>query len=222
MMVLPLALNIFLTPSIVISIVSLEEFSSSPNYYVYFYGFILWPIYHLFLLFLTYVFLKSEGTTLKQLVGPITDRPLQSIITAFGLLAFLVLLSQIVEPAASDIVYGPQTSTRFLEEFKRLPFNIVVYGILVASLTAGICEELVWRGYIQTRLQKVLGGKVLAAVVIQAVLFGLWHSVSLHTIFTAVFGFAAGLIYSHTKRLTPLMIGHWLGDVTTFSAMYFF
>lgn len=221
MIILPLILNIFLTPMIVILGVSLTEFLSSPTYYIYAYGFILWSIYHVFLFFLTYYFLKAEKETLKQLIGPITDKTWQSIVTVSGLLILSIILFQLIEATLSNLIYGPDSWEQFLNEYQRLPLGIIIYGIVVTSLTAGICEEVVWRGYIQTRLESLFKGRILLAVTIQALIFGLWHSVSLHTLFTAIYGLVAGIIYSKTRRLIPIMIGHWLGDVISFSAMYF-
>lgn len=78
-----------------------------------------------------------------------------------------------------------------------------------------------WRGYLQTRFEHLFGGKILAAVLLQAVLFGFWHSISVHTLFTAVLGFIYGLVYAKIRRLVPIMVSHWLADVIGFSMMYF-
>ncbi|MCX8204661.1 MAG: CPBP family intramembrane metalloprotease [Candidatus Nezhaarchaeota archaeon] len=97
-----------------------------------------------------------------------------------------------------------------------------LYGLSVTSLTAGVCEEVVWRGYLQTRLMaRLMSSKAWVAIALQAVLFGLWHSISLHTIFTAAFGFTLGLVYAKTKRLALIMVSHWLGVVIGFYTTYF-
>ena len=44
-----------------------------------------------------------------------------------------------------------------------------------ASLTAGICEEMVFRGYLQRQLH-ALSGNIVAAVLGQGLVFGLFHS----------------------------------------------
>ncbi|MEM3385751.1 MAG: CPBP family intramembrane glutamic endopeptidase, partial [Nitrososphaeria archaeon] len=109
---------------------------------------------------------------------------------------------------------------QLLNEYKRIPLSSAIYGIAITSLTAGISEEIVWRGYLQTRFERMLRGKVLTAIILQAILFGLWHSISVHTLFTAIFGFIYGSVYAKTKRLIPVMVSHWLGDVIGFSTMY--
>ena len=48
----------------------------------------------------------------------------------------------------------------------------------------------------------------LKAVVIQAVAFGVRHGVTPHAFFTAVIGFAYGLIYLRRRKLLTLMLSH--------------
>lgn len=219
--VLPLILNILVTPAVIISLVSFKEFLRSPTYYTYIYGFMLWSAYHVFLAYLVYHFLRVEGDTLRGIIGPIKYRSWFSIATIIGLLGLSVLMFQIIDPIVSNIVYGSAWWAQFIAEFKKIPLPYILYGILVTSLTAGICEEIVWRGYIQTRLERKFDGKTWMAVMIQAIHFGFWHFISVHTIFTAIFGFITGLIYVKTRKLAPIMIAHWLGDVIGFSTLYF-
>lgn len=219
--ILPLMLNILITPMVIISIVSLPGFLKDPVYYVYTYGLVLWSIYHVLLAWLALRFFKVEGQNISEIVGPLRDRFLRMVFLTISLLVLSVLLFQVVEPFVTDLIYGQDAWRRFLSEYKRVPLPLAVYGITITSLTAGICEEVVWRGYLQTRFERLLRGRVLAAVLLQAVLFGLWHSISVHTLFTVIIGFIYGLIYARTRRLMPMMVSHWLGDVVGFSAMYF-
>jgi len=221
MAVLPLILNILMTPVIIISAVSLTEFLKSPVYYIYAYGFVLWSVYHVSLVFLAYRFLRIERGSLKEIVGSVEGRARLSVAAIVGLLCLSVLVFQVVEPIVYRAVYGPEAWELFLSEYRRLPLTLALYGMLVTSLTAGVCEEIVWRGYLQTRLERGLGGRIWIAITIQAISFGLWHSISVHTIFTAIFGFVFGLVYAKTRRLLPIMVSHWLGDVIGFFTMYF-
>ncbi|MCS7114733.1 MAG: CPBP family intramembrane metalloprotease [Candidatus Bathyarchaeota archaeon] len=209
------------TPVVVVSAVSLQEFIKNSIYYIYTYGLVLWSVYHVFLAWLALRFFKAEKQNVGEIVGPIKGGLWLGILTVAVLLGLSFILFQIVEPYVTDLIYGPDMWKQFLSEYKRVPLALAVYGIAVTSLTAGVCEEIVWRGYLQTRFERLLLGKILAAVLLQAVLFGFWHSISVHTLFTAVFGFVYGLVYAKTKRLVPVMVSHWLGDVVGFSVMYF-
>jgi membrane protease YdiL (CAAX protease family) len=219
--VLPLILNILVTPIVVISAVSLPEFLKSSTYYIYMYGLVLWSIYHVFLAGITLKFFKAEKESVRGIIGSAKGRLWLTILMVVVLLGLSVLLFQIIEPRVTDLIYGPNMRKQILNEYKRVPWALAVYGIAVTSLTAGICEEMVWRGYLQTRFERLLRGKVSAAILLQAVLFGFWHSISVHTLFTAIFGLVYGVVYAKSRELAPIMISHWLGDVIGFSVMYF-
>lgn len=220
MSILPLILNNVVTPTIIILIISFEEFLKKPFYSMYMYGPILWSIYHIFLFLLTWKFFKSEKESLKEIIGPLKDKISHSIFIIFLLIGLSILMFQIIEPIASDIIYGFSTMKQMISEYKEVPLFLFLYTILITSLTAGIFEEIIWRGYIQTRLEYRFKSKMLA-IIIQAILFGLWHGTSIHAIFTAIFGFTSGFIYYKTRKLIPIMISHWIGDVIGFSTMYF-
>ncbi|MEM2487999.1 MAG: CPBP family intramembrane glutamic endopeptidase [Thermoproteota archaeon] len=217
---LPLLLNIVITPMFIVLLVSMQEFMEKPFYYTYTYGPLLWSMYHVLLALLLRHFLKCEGQSIKLITGS-TEISLNSIVLIFGLILFSFLIFQILEPMASNLIYGPGMMKQLLSEYKRVPISIIVYTIVVTSLTAGVCEELIWRGYLQTRLENRFIGRSWVAVTIQAMLFGLWHGPSLHAVFTGLSGFIYGLIYTKTRKLLPIMISHWLGGVLGFSYMYF-
>lgn len=218
---LSIVLNNFLTSYVIVSLVSLTEFLKDPVYYIYIYGPILWSIYHIFLTVLVWYFIKREGGTLGEIIGSVGKNILSSIAAVLTLTAFSIAWFQVIESTVNNLIFGVEYMEQFFYSFRRIPFTMFLYLILVTSLTAGVCEEIIWRGYLQTRLQHLLGGRIYTATTIQAILFGLWHGPSTHAIFTAVFGYIYGLIYARTKILTPIMISHWLGDLLGFSILYY-
>lgn len=213
-------LNNAVTLMLIILIVSLQEFAKKPFYCVYTFGPFLWSIYHVLLALLVWRFLKDEGQSISSIIGS-REASLNSIMLVLGLILLSFLIFQILEPIVSNVVYGPGMMRQLLEEYRSIPMTIVVYTIVVTSLTAGVCEEIIWRGYLQTRLDNKLSGKTGIAIVIQAILFGLWHGTSIHAVFTTIFGLIYGLVYAKMKRLMPVIVGHWLGDALGFSYMYF-
>jgi uncharacterized protein len=82
------------------------------------------------------------------------------------------------------------------------------------STTAGVCEELVYRGFILWVLASYTG--VALAVVLQAALFGLGHAYQGRTgvLKTSAVGLVMGLIVLATGWLVPAMIVHALIDVS--------
>jgi len=87
----------------------------------------------------------------------------------------------------------------------------VVLWILV-SVVAGFCEEIQSRGYLQQQL-RALSGSVVAAVLGQAVMFGLIHSYQgwKKMVVIAVLGLLYGALAAWRRNLRANMISHaWL------------
>ena len=82
------------------------------------------------------------------------------------------------------------------------------------SITAGICEELAFRGYLQKQLE-ALGGSVVGAVIGQGLIFGLAHSYQgwKNTIVIAILGILFGMLAAWRKNLRANIIVHAWGDV---------
>lgn len=88
--------------------------------------------------------------------------------------------------------------------------------------TAGFCEELIWRGYILTRLE-VRGYGLAKVIVLSAISFALIHGITLpdKLLTTFLFGIVAGLYYARERNLIPLMITHIFMDVWSFGLSVF-
>ncbi len=100
-------------------------------------------------------------------------------------------------------------------------------GLFLPLLMAGLPEEIVYRGILQTRLEAILGRA--AAVVLQSALFAAWHfpsryllangveghagnvwSVMTGTVFPAfIAGLIFGILWDRYRRLVPLITLHW-------------
>jgi membrane protease YdiL (CAAX protease family) len=86
--------------------------------------------------------------------------------------------------------------------------------VVVVTVSAAFCEELIWRGYVITRLE-ARGRRRGVAVLLSAVLFALIHS-PLHWPFTFLYGLLAGYYYGRERNLIPLMITHAFVNLWTF------
>lgn len=100
-------------------------------------------------------------------------------------------------------------------------------GFFLPLLMAGLPEEIVYRGILQTRLEAVLGR--LGAIVLQAALFAAWHFPSRYLLASGVEGRAGdawsvmtgtvfpvfvvalifGVLWDRYRRLAPLIALHW-------------
>jgi uncharacterized protein len=82
------------------------------------------------------------------------------------------------------------------------------------SITAGICEELAFRGYLQRQLH-ALGGGVVAAVLGQGLIFGLVHSYQgwKNVVVICVLGILFGALAVWRRNLRANIIVHAWGDI---------
>lgn len=122
----------------------------------------------------------------------------------------LVVTFRIIEfPAALFTLYSVQG----------LPLWIVWFGIIMASLVAGVCEEIGFRGYGQVPLEKRYGAKW--SIMIVSIAFILLHlnqtwlpPLLIQGIFLAIF---LGLLAYLTGSLIPSIIAHTVMDIFNFS-----
>ena len=90
-------------------------------------------------------------------------------------------------------------------------FEILLWS--ATCVTAGICEEIVFRGYLQRQLH-ALGGSIAAAVASQGVIFGVFHGYQgwKNVITISVLGILFGLLAAWRKNLRANMIVHAWAD----------
>ena len=115
---------------------------------------------------------------------------------------------------------GPEAYFKtWREVVTSLPLWSKLYFVAVAPFTAGIFEEILWRGYGISQLEKSMGTR--RALVLQAVAFGVWHGLSLHTVATAIVGLLYGYVYARRRRLLLLSAAHTLADIIGFYFAFF-
>jgi hypothetical protein len=84
---------------------------------------------------------------------------------------------------------------------------------IAVSATAGFCEEIIFRGYLQQQF-RLLFRNAAAGVVISAILFGMSHGYEggKRMVLIAVYGALFGLLALWRKSLRPGMFAHGLYD----------
>jgi hypothetical protein len=84
---------------------------------------------------------------------------------------------------------------------------------LLMALTAGFCEEIIFRGYLQKQFAAMMGNAGVA-VVAQGFLFALFHGNQgwKFMAIIAVYGWLLGVLACWRRSLRPGMIAHFLQD----------
>ena len=82
------------------------------------------------------------------------------------------------------------------------------------SVSAGICEEIVYRGYLQRQFLALTRSSIVA-VLAQAVIFGLGHAYqgAKQVVVITVLGLLYGLLAWWRKSLRPGILAHAWSDI---------
>jgi uncharacterized protein len=168
---------------------------------------------------------KRRGIGLRELIGGRWEKMDDFLIDLLTAICFWVawsILVVVVTLALRQANLDPSTTMNRLQELKKTIGFIVPQGALevwlffALSLTAGFCEEVIFRGYFQRQF-KAWTGNLPLAIVAQGVLFGAGHGYegvrSMAVI--AVFGCAFGILAAWRKNLCPGMMAHAWQDLFT-------
>lgn len=87
--------------------------------------------------------------------------------------------------------------------------------IIGTGLTAPFIEEIIFRGFILKELEKNL--PVTVAVVIQGILFGIFHFNMLQSIYAALLGVLLGFVFVWTRSIwAPIIVHMFINNTSTF------
>jgi CAAX protease family protein len=159
---------------------------------------------------------RRSGGTLRQLIGGRWD-DLGDFLLDIAL-AGAVWLGALIAVAMAAVAMGMGHGGSLDETRRQLEFlvpdsalEIVVWISL--SATAGFCEELIFRGYLQNQFTHLLRSRWLALPLV-SILFGLGHGYEgpKRMVLIALLGFCFGLMSIARKSLRPAMIAHTLQD----------
>ncbi|MCI0348484.1 MAG: CPBP family intramembrane metalloprotease [Acidobacteriales bacterium] len=170
-------------------------------------------------LLLGYVYfgVRRHGGRLRDLVGgrwnEVEDFLIDvGIAAAYWLVSAVVLASLLYALGFSDPA-KMQEARKVIEVL--MPQNRIEIILWIGvSITAGFCEEIIFRGYLQRQLAAFSGSMVLG-VVGQALLFGLGHGYQgpERMFVIAVWGSMFGLLALWRKSLRPGMMAHTFHDL---------
>jgi len=149
---------------------------------------------------------KSLSWPIWRAVGP----PL--VLSIIAVTSLRLLLPSIV----------PIDAPKIALDLSSYPFVTVMGLLLSVALTAGIAEEVAFRGYLQKPLEDSYG--LPAALILTGVAFWLAHADKVeisHLPFHLVASIFLGLSAYLTKSLLPAIIGHVLGDALLLPAYAF-
>lgn len=154
--------------------------------------------------------LRRTGTKLSELIGGRWVRlkdVLFDAVLAVGLLMIWLLIQ-----SAWDRLLGPGHAASIRSLLPQQPIELVLWVAL--SISAGFCEEVIFRAYFQKQFE-ALTHSMWIALLLQAVLFGISHGYQgvAAALKITIFGSLFGLFAWWRKSLRPGIIAHALTDI---------
>ena len=152
---------------------------------------------------------RRRSIRVRDLIGGSWPRALDVLRDLGIAIAFLIVSGIVLNGIGHFLKAKPNEAIRNL-----LPNGSVeIVFFLLLALTAGFCEELIFRGYLQRQFA-ALTGSVAGGMILQGIAFGLGHGYQgwkLMLIIT-IFGIMFGLLANWRRSLRPGMLAHFLQD----------
>lgn len=132
---------------------------------------------------------------------------------------FVLYLLAIAAGALSVIprLFGWHDNQEIMQQMQKI-INKNIAFVFFGSITAGITEELIVRGYILPRLEVLFNNKYMP-VIISSLMFGAMHfryfSLT-EVIFATLFGVVFAIHYQKYRNIKILMVTHALIDLISF------
>lgn len=112
-----------------------------------------------------------------------------------------------------ESILGPYIGEEFLEKAFPTTWLGMIPWLLGIAVSAGICEEVLFRGFIQNGLHNYWGP--LKAVVVTAILFGVFHVDPWGSPGAALFGLFAGYLFVRTGSLYTTIVLHMTANTVS-------
>jgi membrane protease YdiL (CAAX protease family) len=141
------------------------------------------------------------------------------ICSVFILIVTIIVMALLLKMLLVSLGYRQEFS-RKLHDYAEL-FKTNTTLLIFTALTAGVTEELIFRGYIQTRLEKAFNNPI-AGIVVSAILFSSLHA-SYGTLTQLLNPLLIGLLFSlyywRYRNIKVLIVSHFLFDILSLLAM---
>jgi membrane protease YdiL (CAAX protease family) len=152
------------------------------------------------------------GIRIADLVGGSWSRPIKIVRDIAIAVAFLIIASGVLSGVDYFVKTAPNEAIHNL--LPEGPLEVVLF--LATSVTAGFCEELIYRGYLQRQFS-ALTHALAGGIVLQALAFAFSHGYQgwKYMLLIAVLASMLGLLAHWRRSLRPGMIAHALQDGVT-------
>jgi len=142
------------------------------------FGFLPVPfLYVLPVLLVVWWFLKRSGENFTDIGFDFKRFEIKSIfVGAASAIVLFVFLQYVFFPLLSTIIELHPANLEDFKNIKHHPFNFI-FILIAGFIVGGLYEELVFHGFVFTRIEKIVKGKLVVpiAFILTNVIFGLYH-----------------------------------------------
>ncbi len=186
-----------------------------------------------------YLRMTGRGLDFLRLSKPSPKQVALSFGTVVGMIAALIAVSVVIEALGQDPA-GHGTVEQIADEDDPNP-NLALYMVVLSILVIGPCEELLFRGVIQTKLRDsfsvegavgvasvifalihipAYGADVIAEIVQEGVTVSSIQSLGVTLTVLFVLSLILGYVYERTDNLAVPMIAHGFYNAVLFGILY--
>ncbi|HTV09675.1 MAG TPA: type II CAAX endopeptidase family protein [Candidatus Aquilonibacter sp.] len=154
--------------------------------------------------------LRIQRVPFASLFGEISAR-LRKVLVDIGIAVVFLIVANIVLNILGVLLRTARDNQGVKRLLPHTPAEIAVY--LLVCITAGICEETIFRGYLQRQFTALTKSAAVGAI-LQGIIFGLAHAYQgwKMIIIIAIYGCIFGALVLWRRSLRPGMIAHFLQD----------
>jgi hypothetical protein len=154
--------------------------------------------------------LRIQRVSFSSLFGEMSAN-IRKVLRDIGIAILFLIAANIVLGLLGALFHVAKHNQAVQRLLPQTPLEIAVY--LLLALTAGICEETIFRGYLQRQFTALTKSAAIGAL-IQGIIFGLAHAYQgwKMIVIIAIYGCMFGALVLWRRSLRPGIIAHFLQD----------
>ena len=144
--------------------------------------------------------------------------PVFEILLAAAITICVLPLNEYIGEFFAERLKIPDFLSRINEQlFTSYSSDELIWLIIVVCITPAICEEILFRGYVQRTLERRLGMK---SIFITGVIFGLYHMRPINLLSLVLLGVLFGFFFYRSRSIFPGMAAHFTNNLLAVLALY--
>jgi membrane protease YdiL (CAAX protease family) len=105
-------------------------------------------------------------------------------------------------------------STQIFTSYSIIELLVLIF---IVCLTPALCEEILFRGYVQRTLERTFGVK---SFIIVGIIFGLYHMQPLNLVSLSLLGILIGYFYHRSRSIVPCIVAHLTNNLIAVLSLY--